>query len=67
MRRLPRNPLAAWAEIPAAQPNTLTVILKFPGFVASVAKIYFNATQTQPEIYPVEAAAGAGLMVRNQP
>lgn len=32
-------------------------------FAAFVRKAYFTATQTQPEVYPVEAAAGAGLLV----
>ena len=31
-------------------------------FAASVQKTYFAATQTHPEVYPVEAAAGAGLL-----
>lgn len=36
---------------------------QLPAFVASVAKTYFNATQTQPGINPVAAAAGAGLKI----
>jgi galactokinase len=31
-------------------------------FSAFVRKTYFAATQTQPEVYPVKAAAGAGLL-----
>ncbi|MCX6904547.1 MAG: hypothetical protein NTW03_13915, partial [Verrucomicrobia bacterium] len=31
-------------------------------FAASVRRAYFAATQTQPEVYPVAAAAGAGLV-----
>jgi galactokinase len=31
-------------------------------FAASVRKTYFAATQTRPEVYPVTAAAGAGLL-----
>jgi galactokinase len=32
-------------------------------FAASVRKTYFDARQTQPEVYPVTAAAGAGVLV----
>ncbi len=35
-----------------------------PAFAASVRRLYFAATQTQPEVYPVEAAAGARLLAR---
>jgi galactokinase len=35
-----------------------------PAFAASVRGAYFAATQTQPEVYPVEAAAGAGLLAQ---
>jgi galactokinase len=31
-------------------------------FAASVRQAYFTATQLTPEVYPVEAAAGAGLL-----
>jgi len=31
-------------------------------FAASVRTSYFAATRTQPEVYPVTAAAGAGLL-----
>ena len=32
-------------------------------FAASVRESYFAATQTQPAVYPVEAASGAGVLV----
>lgn len=33
-------------------------------FAASVRKTYFAATQTQPEVFPLRAAAGAGMLAR---
>ena len=35
-----------------------------PAFAASVRRLYFAAARTQPEVYPVEAAAGAGLLAQ---
>jgi galactokinase len=35
-----------------------------PAFTASVREAYFAATQTRPEVYPVQAAAGAGLLAQ---
>ena len=35
---------------------------KVEGFVASVREIYHSTSGTMPDIYPVEAVAGAGLV-----
>jgi len=41
--------------------------VRVDSFAASVRQSYFAATRTQPEVYAVEAAAGAGLVADTAP
>jgi galactokinase len=70
MREMMRAMLAAPGVIGARQAGAgfggcMVAFIEKPAvkaFAASVRKEYFNATQVRPEVYPVRAAAGAGLV-----